>query len=65
MVPIVPLPGEYNNGAVDWLFKTPTETFAAVDAKPEQPALIVNHPSGSGFGAYFSSMRLQRRLRGR
>lgn len=58
VVPIVPLPGEHNNGAIDWLFKTPSETFALVDEKPEKPALIVNHPSGSGFGAYFSSMLL-------
>ncbi len=58
VVPIEPLPGEYNNGAVDWLFKTPGETFALVDEKPERPALIVNHPTGSGFGAYFSSMLL-------
>lgn len=58
VVPILPLPDEVNNGAVDWLYKTPAETFASVDEKPEAPALIVNHPSGSGFGAYFSSMLL-------
>ncbi len=28
--------------------------FADVQAQPEDPVLIVNHPSGSGFGAYFS-----------
>ncbi len=58
VVPLLPLPGELNNGAIDWLFKTPGESLALVDEKPEKPALIVNHPSGSGFGAYFSSMLL-------
>jgi hypothetical protein len=56
VVPLEPLPGTYNNGAVDWIGLLPEETFAAVHAKPERPALIVNHPSGSGFGSYFSSM---------
>jgi hypothetical protein len=54
VVPLLPRPGEYKSGAIDWIGKTPAETFAAVDERPEQPALIVNHPSGSGFGAYFS-----------
>ena len=60
VVPLIPRPGEYNNGAIDWVGKTPGEVFALVDAKPEQPALIVNHPSGAGFGAYFSTMLLSK-----
>ena len=58
VVPLLPRPGEYNNGAIDWIGRSPAETFAAVDERPEKPALIVNHPSGSGFGAYFSSVLL-------
>jgi Carboxypeptidase regulatory-like domain len=58
VVPILPKPGELNNGAIDWIGKTPSETFAAVDALEEKPALIVNHPSGTGIGAYFRAMLL-------
>jgi len=60
VVPLLPLPGEYNNGAIDWIGKDPAETFALVDERPEKPALVVNHPSGSGIGAYFSSMLLSK-----
>lgn len=59
VVPLVPRPGAYNNGAVDWLFKTPAEVFATVDALEEAPALIVNHPRG-GIGGYFSSVNLDK-----
>ncbi|MEZ4446112.1 MAG: CehA/McbA family metallohydrolase [Polyangiaceae bacterium] len=59
VVPLLPQPGAYNNGAIDWVGKTPAETFAAVDERPEKPALIVNHPSGTtGFQAYFTATLL-------
>lgn len=59
VVPLVPQPGALNNGAIDWVaYETPAETFAAVDERPEKPALIVNHPSGGSFQAYFSSVLL-------
>ncbi len=48
-------PGAVNNGAVDWVGKSPPDIFKQVHARPEQPALIVNHPNSSGFGGYFSS----------
>jgi hypothetical protein len=60
VVPLLPQPGAFNNGAIDWIDKTPDETFASVDERPEQPALIINHPSGRGFGAFFSTAVLDK-----
>ncbi|MSP23736.1 MAG: hypothetical protein EXR75_00945 [Myxococcales bacterium] len=57
IIPMKPRPGEYNNGAIDWIGKSPTETFAAVDALDTKPALIVNHPRSS-IGGYFTAMAL-------
>ena len=57
VIPILATPGAYNNGAVDWLGRSPAETFAAVDELGTKPALIVNHPRG-GIGGYFSSVLL-------
>lgn len=61
VVPINPDPTKPNNGAVDWIGKDPAQVFAAVHALPEKPALIVNHPSGGGFGAYFSAAGFDRK----
>ncbi len=58
VVPLSPDPTKLNNGAVDWVGKSPAETFGLVRQLPEDPVLIVNHPSGSGFGAYFSAASL-------
>jgi hypothetical protein len=58
VVPLLPRPEAVNNGAVDWIGKGPAEVFATVQALPESPVLIVNHPSGGGFGAYFSQSGL-------
>ncbi len=59
VVPLTPQPGAYNNGAIDWVSQqTPGAAFDAVDERPEQPALIVNHPSGGSFQAYFSTVLL-------
>lgn len=55
VVPISPRPDRANNGAVPWLGKSPREVFADVHALPEKPVLIVNHPTSSGFGGYFSA----------
>jgi len=57
VVPVVPRPGSYNNGAIDWVGLTPAQTFAKIDELDEQPALIVNHPR-SGLGGFFSSTLL-------
>lgn len=56
VVPLLPQESKLNNGAVDWIGKDPAEVFAIVQALPENPVLIVNHPSGGlGFGAYFNA----------
>ncbi|MRG94030.1 CehA/McbA family metallohydrolase [Polyangium spumosum] len=61
VVPMTPDPTKANNGAVDWIGKDPKDVFALVRALPENPVLIVNHPSGGGFGAYFSAAGLDRK----
>lgn len=60
VVPLIPDASKLNNGAVDWVGKTPTEVFAEVQALPEDPVLIVNHPRGAAFGAYFTASQLDR-----
>lgn len=60
VLPVLPKPGELNNGAFEWLGKSPSEVFSAVHALPEKPMIIVNHPSGGGFQAYFSAAKLDR-----
>ena len=60
VVPIVPRPEAQNNGAVDWVGKDPKEVFATVNALPEKPVLIVNHPRGGGIGAYFDAAEFDR-----
>jgi hypothetical protein len=60
VVPIAPRPESVNNGAIAWVGKKPAEIFATVNELPEQPVLIINHPSGGGFGAYFSQAGLDR-----
>jgi hypothetical protein len=61
VVPLTPRDGVYNHGAVDWIGKSPGETFSHVHALPEAPVLIVNHPRGSGIGAYFSAATYDRK----
>ncbi|MBM4377006.1 MAG: CehA/McbA family metallohydrolase [Deltaproteobacteria bacterium] len=61
VIPITPRPDALNNGAVDWIGRDPAEVFGIVHALPEDPFLVVNHPSGaSSFGAYFTAARLDR-----
>jgi hypothetical protein len=61
VVPITPRPDRVNNGAIDWIGKTAEQMFAEIDELPEQPAIIINHPSGDGaFQAYFSAVKLDR-----
>jgi hypothetical protein len=59
-VPIKPRPELPNVGAVDWIYKSPGEVFDAVNALPEKPVLIVNHPSQGDFQSYFSSALFDR-----
>lgn len=55
VIPIYPRSEAPNNGAVDWIGKQPKDIFGQVNALPEKPLLVVNHPMSSGFGGYFSA----------
>ena len=56
-----PLTDTVNNGAFDWLGKSAQEIFDGVRARPEQPALIVNHPRAtSAIQAYFTKTKFDR-----
>lgn len=37
-----------NAGAIPWVYTKTPELFARIRARPEQPAIIVNHPRASG-----------------
>jgi hypothetical protein len=50
--PITPAPEIANGGAIEWAYRDPPEVLAAARARPEAPALIVNHPRSPGKG-YF------------
>jgi hypothetical protein len=58
VVPLLPRPEAVNNGAVDWIGKSPSEVFAAVQALPESPVLIVNHPNNADFTGYFTQVKI-------
>ncbi|HRG96699.1 MAG TPA: CehA/McbA family metallohydrolase [Polyangiaceae bacterium] len=55
VIPLNPIPGAQNGGAVDWIGKSPPDIFKLVHERPEKPALIVNHPNYPGFRGYFSA----------
>ncbi|APR75478.1 Hypothetical protein A7982_00824 [Minicystis rosea] len=61
VVPIIPKEDQKNHGAVDWIGRSPAQTFAAAHALTENPAVIINHPRSSGFGGYFSSAAYNRK----
>ena len=54
--PLVPDPSKPGNGRIDWFYKDPVDTFAAIHANPGQPFLQVNHPRSAAIGGYFSAM---------
>mgnify|MGYP002381848297 CR=1 FL=1 len=60
IIPIKPRPEAVNNGGIPWIGRTPPEVFHDIANLPEKPVLIVNHPSGGGFMAYFSSVHFNR-----
>ncbi len=60
VVPLDPKDDKVNRGAVEWIGSQPPEVFDRVRAQVEDPALIINHPRGSGFAAYFSAARYDR-----
>jgi hypothetical protein len=55
VVPKIPDETQVNLGAVDWVGKTPAQIFDEVNALPEQPVLIINHPIGTTFMGYFTA----------
>jgi len=55
VVPLTVDPARRNNGVFDWAGRPPPAVFADVRARPEQPALIINHPRGAPIRGYFSA----------
>ncbi len=53
VMPLTPRSDQLNNGAIDWPGRLPPELFDAVRERPEDPILIINHPSGGSFANYF------------
>lgn len=53
IVPLVEQPEAVNHGAIDWVGQKPPTLFPAINARPERPLIIVNHPSDSAMG-YFA-----------
>lgn len=60
VVPLDPDDDAHNHGAVDWIGKKPNDVFGWIRTLPIDPAIVVNHPSGGGFQAYFSQARFRR-----
>jgi hypothetical protein len=60
IIPITPRPDAVNNGAASWIGLKPPEFFRTVNALPEKPVLIVNHPSDQAFLGYFSASSFDR-----
>ena len=60
VLPLRPRAERVNMGAIDWIGKEPPAFFDEVHAGDDKPLLIINHPSGGGFGAYFSMAGLDR-----
>lgn len=60
IIPITPRPDAVNNGAASWVGLKPPEFFRAVNALPEKPVLIVNHPSDQAFLGYFTASSYDR-----
>lgn len=44
------------NGRIDWYYKDPVDTFAAIRANAGDPFIQVNHPRSPSIGGYFSAM---------
>lgn len=60
VLPLRPKDDRVNRGALDWIGTKPPAFFKAVHEEEDKPILIINHPSGGGFGAYFSSVGFKR-----
>ena len=60
IVPMEPRRDALNNGAPEWIDRSPGDVFAAVHALPEQPLIIVNHPRQSSIGGYLNAAKFDR-----
>src|SRR6185436_4832255 len=60
VLPLRPREEMPNNGAVPWVGKTPPDFFREVAGLQDKPALIINHPNGSGFQSYFTAAGFDR-----
>jgi hypothetical protein len=60
IIPITPHPDAVNNGAASWIGLKPPAFFRSVNALPEKPVLIVNHPSDQAFLGYFTASSFDR-----
>lgn len=60
IVPLVQRPNERNNGARPWVGKRIPQVFEDVNALPEKPVIIVNHPSESALLGYFTGTGFNR-----
>jgi hypothetical protein len=54
--PLPPDPALRNRGAFSWFQRSPPEVFADVRQHPGSPAVIINHPRGRRFAAYFDAV---------
>lgn len=57
--PLVADPARPGNGRIEWYYKKPAETFAAIRANAGDPFLQVNHPRATAIGGYLSAMGFQ------
>ncbi|HSO38208.1 MAG TPA: CehA/McbA family metallohydrolase [Labilithrix sp.] len=60
VIPINPRSEAVNNGAAPWIGKKPGGFFKDVNALPEKPVLVINHPASGGFLGYFSAASYDR-----
>lgn len=60
VVPLYPKEDQPNNGAIDWVGSKPPSFFKRLAELPEKPVLIINHPSGRSFQAYFTAASFNR-----
>lgn len=59
--PLAPDPTRPNGSAIPWAGRLPPAVFGDVRARPESPALIINHPrSGGVIGGYFNAAAFDR-----
>ncbi len=60
VVPIFPRPEKRNNGSVQWIGRNIPDVIDEVNALPESPVLIVNHPSSDTLQGFFKGTGFDR-----